>query len=209
MAVDSMFGFPDTAICCTPQYNFTFNVKNNSSIAFNGVLNIRYRTNQMNMADTTGYAFTGNGVQDSISAFGTTTFTVAGFSFDSTAGFKMGGNVVVVWPVCESGFSVFVTDSFHINVFIESGAGIDELHLVNRKLEIFPIPANEKIFVRNPMPEKSIEYVRIIDILGVERYSSKTLSSYINTSFLRQGVYFIEVKNKNEFPVVSKFIISR
>jgi hypothetical protein len=43
----------------------------------------------------------------------------------------------------------------------------------------------------------------------VERYSSETLYSFINTSLLKEGVYFIEVKNKNEQPVVSKFIISR
>jgi hypothetical protein len=164
----------------------------------------------MNVADS-GSSFMVNGIQDTISAFGTTTFTVSNFMFDTTAGagFKTGGNVVVVWPVCESGISVFVTDSFYLNVFIEGSMGIDEHSIVNRKLEIFPIPADEKLFVKNPQPEKSIEYVRIIDILGMERYSSKTLSSCINTSFLKEGVYFIEVKNKNEQPVVSKFIISR
>jgi len=209
MAVDSMFGFPDSAICCSPQYNFTIDVKNYSSIQFGGILNIRYRTGNMNITDS-ALSFSGNGLSDTILPYGTTTFTITNFSFDTlTSGFRTGGNVVVVWPVCESGTSVFVTDSFHTSVFIESGTGIVEPRTLNSKLKIFPNPANDKIFVMNPLPEKSIEYVRIIDILGVERYSSETLYSFINTSLLKEGVYFIEVKNKNEQPVVSKFIISR
>lgn len=208
MAVDSMTGFPDTALCCTQQYNFTIDVRNFSSVQFGGVLNIMYRTDQMNASDSGG-VFNANGLFDTISAFGSTTITVSNFSFDSLAGFRTGGNVVVVWPVCSSGISVFVTDTFYASVFVENGQGINEPKATINKINIYPIPANEKIFIQNQLTEKSIEYVRIIDIIGTEVFNAKTLPSFINTSFLRDGVYFIEIKNKNEIPVISKFIISR
>jgi hypothetical protein len=92
---------------------------------------------------------------------------------------------------------------------IPSGAtGLNEIELTDQ-LKIFPNPANNEIFINYSAGENSVEFVKVTDILGQQNYYSDKAIKSINTSFLKEGVYFIEVKNKNEQSVISKFIISR
>jgi hypothetical protein len=95
-----------------------------------------------------------------------------------------------------------------VDVIPPGATAINENEL-SGQIKIYPNPANEEINIYSNLSSVSIEQIRIIDMLGRQRYySDKTVTS-INTAFLEQGVYFIEIKEKDQPPAVLKFIISR
>lgn len=78
----------------------------------------------------------------------------------------------------------------------------------NIEINLFPVPANDILNI----PESNInniEFIKISDLLGKQRYFSDTPLKSINTSFLEEGIYFIELKEKYKTPKVLKFVISR
>lgn len=92
---------------------------------------------------------------------------------------------------------------------IEQPLSVAENNNSNDFFSIYPNPANNEIFILYPNTKNLIEYLRITDILGQQNYYSDKAVTSINTSFLEQGVYFIEIKQKDQSPTVLKFIISR
>jgi hypothetical protein len=69
-------------------------------------------------------------------------------------------------------------------------AGIKKLTLNNEQLTIYPNPANNKVYVE----AKEIIEVKLFDLLGKEIISAK--EKEIDVSNLNEGVYFIQVKSK-------------
>jgi hypothetical protein len=209
LAVDSMTGFPNLAVVSPQTYNFTLTVRSFSNSAFNGTLKIMYRsTTTGGLSDTASFPVASP--QVTISPMGTIVMTVDSFKFDTAASpFRLGGNVVVVWPVATNGTAVFVVDTFKTYVYVSAMAGFSDQHSAKKNTHIFPIPANDKLFFGEKLIEKSLEYVRITDIIGRQRYYSEIPASSVNILFLEEGIYFIEIKEKDGLPDISKFIISR
>lgn len=121
----------------------------------------------------------------------------------------MGGNVVVVWPVASSGAAINVTDTFYTYIEITGYAGIEDFWQNESGELLYPVPADQLIFLPKNKTENSVEYVRIIDMLGRERYFSDKVVTSINTSFLENGVYFVEIKENNKLRKVLKFMVNR
>jgi PKD repeat protein len=111
--------------------------------------------------------------------------------------------------VCLTTYTQFDTCTTCDSVVAYRLAGIDDIILTNKTVQIYPNPANDKIFILYSFPENSLEHIRITDILGQQKYFSDKAVTTINTSFLEQGVYFIEIKEKNKSSRILKFIISR
>jgi len=207
LAVDTILNFPNLVVS-NYQYNFTVRVRNYSSSAFSGPLKIKYRVSNANTPDTASFNVTSP--QVTLSPMGTADMAIDSFMFDSVSSpFRLGGNVVVVWPVATNGSVVFVVDTFRTFVYVSAYAGLGDQYSAGKNFKIFPIPANDRIYFEEKPAEKSFEYVRITDIVGRQRYYSKTPAISVNTEFLEEGVYLIEIKEKNRPSAVSKFIISR
>lgn len=202
VSVESLLGFPDTAFY-NDSYTFSVFLHNYDSSAFQGYVGIHFRTDSVNGSSGT---FIGP-FQIFIGPDSFASIPINGFAFD-TSFFKMGGNVVVVWPVSSGLPEITMTDTFYTYVHIAGTAGIFD-YSSEDAVHIYPVPANDVLFLPQNIAENSIEHLRIIDMLGrTKYYSDKTVTS-INTSFFEQGVYFIEIKMKNKTPKVSKFVISR
>lgn len=95
-----------------------------------------------------------------------------------------------------------------VDVIPPGATAINENELLGQ-IKIYPNPANEEINIYSNQTLGSIEQIRITDILSRERFFSDKAVTSINTLFLEQGVYFIEIKEKDRLPSVLKFIISR
>ena len=202
ISVESMSGFPAQAVYDS-SYTFSVMLQNNDSAYYQGDIHIAFHTDSVNVIDT-GYF--GGVVNVNIQGNSFHSITISGFSFtDST--FKLGGNVVVVWPVSTNGAQIMVTDSFYTVVEILGYAGISDITQINNDNDVFPVPANDVLFLPQNIAENNIEYIRIINMLGRTKYYSDKAVAYINTSFLEQGVYFIEIKEKNISAKVFKVVI--
>jgi hypothetical protein len=203
LSVDSLVGFPSTAFYDST-YSFNVVLRNNDSTSpFSGPVYILFHTDtNSTISDTIGGNLQVNIPADSIS-----NLAVSGFLFDPAL-FRVGGNVVVIWPVNSNG-QITAVDTFRTNIVILEYSGISDLALPEGNNNVFPVPANDMLFLPQNIAKNSIEHVRIMDMLGRQKYFSSKAATFINTSFLEQGVYFIEIKEKNKTPFVLKFIISR
>lgn len=87
---------------------------------------------------------------------------------------------------------------FKLNQFI-STAGVTENQLKNN-IKVFPNPVTEQLFVEGVSGVK----LKVINLLG-ELVINETLDTTINVGELKNGIYFLHIRNGNERSVV-KFI---
>ena len=94
-----------------------------------------------------------------------------------------------------------------------SGVGINELKITNEKLKIYPQPANDNLIVEieNSIAEEQFQ-LRIINNLGQiireEEVGFKNKIFSIKTGELKNGIYFLSLKNDKTETVNKKFVIS-
>jgi hypothetical protein len=203
ISIDSFIGFPAQAYYNQP-FNFSIFLSNHDSTDYQGTITITYYNDSI---DSTTYSF-GGSYSVYIQANSYDTISVDSFEFDS-ASFRLGGNVVVVWPVSNNGMQIMVTDTFKTFVEILGYLGINDLLQNNSLGLIYPVPADRTIFLPQNIVENSVEYVRIIDLMGRSVFTINHYPSAISTDELENGVYFLEVKAKNKNSNVLKFIVSR
>lgn len=204
ISVDSIHGFPAQALYNEP-YTFTVVLHNHDSSVYQGNVQIMFHTDidSSNVTiDTMSGPFT-----ISIPANGFNSFTISNFHFEPNS-FKIGGNVVVVWPV-SGGTPIMVTDSFTTSAEIIGYAGIPDAGSNIFSGNIYPVPAQNEIFLPKNYAESSVEYVRIIDILGRSRLCMYHYPKSVFVAELENGFYFLEVKEKNNKIRVYKFLVSR
>jgi hypothetical protein len=204
ISVESLPGFPAQANIyqsCT----FQIFLSNNDASTYQGTIYILYYTDDsLNTThDTLAGPFTVNIPSQSFD-----TIDGVNFTFDSSM-FKMGGNVVVVWPVSSGSTAIMFTDTFYTYVEMLGYEGIEDLIPAGYSNIIYPNPADQVIFLPVNRAENSIEYVRIIDVTGRILDTFYTCPSMISTAKFENGIYMIEIKEKNKFPEIMKFIIYR
>jgi hypothetical protein len=202
VSVDSIIGFPSQAYYGST-YILYVALHNYDSAYYQGNVYIVFHTDTNNVIDTIG-----GSNQVNIPGDSTEYIYITGFSFDSTV-FKLGGNVVVVWPVNGSGTQIMMTDTFYTYVDILGYAGILEVERNDRNSNIFPVPASDMLFLPQNIAENSIEHVRIIDMLGRTKVLLRQYSKSISVAELENGFYFLEIKEKNNQIRIFKFIVSR
>lgn len=206
MSVVSMPGFPGSAV-----YNQTYTFQailycdTASPSPYSGPVHILFYTDNTNVLfpDTFGTAAN----QVTINPGEHDTVTITGVEFGDTSAFKLGGNVVVVWPVSVGGNLIETTDTFYTNVEILGYSGITDIPENDIGHNIYPVPANDKLFLPESIAEKSIEYVRIFDVLGCTKVLLKEYPKYISVSDFENGFYFLEIKEKNNQTRIFKFIV--
>lgn len=203
LSVVSMTGFPTQAYY-NQTYTFSAIIQNYGTSDYQGSLQLNFSVTNSNVT-TDSLSF--GSFQVNLPGNSTDTIDVAGYSFDSTA-FKMGGNVVVVWPVSNTGIQITVNDTFSTNIEILGISGINDPYEVDFNAFLYPVPATNELFISLPRLENDIEHVRIMDALGRQKFFSTRPTSFIDVSTFENGTYFIEVREKSGTIHLEKFLVT-
>ncbi len=105
--------------------------------------------------------------------------------------FRIGNNVVVVWPVALG--SQFATgDSIFVNVFL-----IDTINSIDRDypgadVRIYPVPSRGPLYINSFHPQWQIAEVIIHDAAGREVYRGQGGTAPIDTESWSPGVYTVQ-----------------
>ena len=201
LSIDTIISWPDTVLMNQTQFPSVV-VRNSGPTPYQGTLQVAYQS--QNPAGTIGYLYFNNATIV-VNANDTVWLTPPnGFTFDSSY-FKVGNNVVVVWPVATA--SVALIDSITQNVYVNTLSGLPHAEVAEPAL--YPVPARETLVVR-PADGSRIERVRIFDIEGREvpvRQSTNGVGEIIVfLEGLPSGPYILESITSHSIPFRSRFM---
>ena len=184
--ISDMPGFPDlpqdSAYEGLP-YTYDIILINNTNIFINSTISLTMKV------DSATSTFLTN-PQTAIPPGDTVVLTVSGFNFTQPF-FKVGNNIVVVWPVV-NGFVVPI-DTFQTNVHFVPLNSLGGIDLTEPAYHLFPVPSNEFLHLDVKSGEV-VEYVRIYTISGqLVREIPVAEENQIDIGFLNPGVYVLEI----------------
>lgn len=93
----------------------------------------------------------------------------------------------------------------YLNKFNVLLLGTSNDELVNKSVEVYPNPVLEQINIRLNDPYNSIISAKIIDLSGALVLESLSTSTQLNTSQIKPGIYFLELKT-SKGNVVKKIV---
>lgn len=110
-------------------------------------------------------------------------------------GFRIGGNIVVVWPIADG---LLTLDTFTTIIYVTPlPTSINENKVLHNQFSIYPNPAQNFITIKNSSPNNTVKHVRIYSINGTFLYQySNNLK--IDTSRLVNGSYLLEIELENK-----------
>lgn len=178
-------------------------VKNYSSSAFSD-----YLTLYTAVADSNGNigpaniinSFNSGGTIVTIAANDSISFTLTDSLILSGNGFRIGIDVIVVWPVASSAITI---DSLLFQITITNPDGIDQIDLL-KEIHLYPNPTHENINVSITENLKIVS-VKMFDTEGKEVHVNLDNNS-ISTGYLKQGMYSLDIEFSNKKHLKTKFI---
>lgn len=182
----SAINFPDTAQV-NQAYDFKFIITNIDSSNFTGSVSVKFKV------DTVVSTF-GSNQTSGLVTFDTLSVDIFNYTFDPNAQFRMGDNVVVVWPSISNEPA---GDSLILHVFIPDPNGIDE-NKHSTALKLYPNPVKNLLTISISDIDKTVEQVRIYTLTGQMIHQENKHSKTIDISHLPIGVYLLEVATENE-----------
>jgi hypothetical protein len=180
--------------------NFVYHVKNIGNQTLNDKPVIYFKTDTMSNFAIMYYGGTLPNVN--IAPGATAILPSPYFKVEKTA-FKVGKNIVVIWPSALAVPPAFDTTVMEMTA-VPASVGVEEIK-DNSEISVYPVPARDLLNIRFLKKENVLEHVRILDILGKEVYSSPEAVSSINTSRFPTGVYFLYFQFKNRPSAVYRF----
>lgn len=168
--------------------NFSANVIYTSSTPFTGTIYLLCgvdSTGGLLSVDTVGSVNVVNfGLNDSV-------LINLSDSVSQQNGFRIGGNIVVVWPVADG---LLTLDTFNTTIYvIPLLTSINENKALLNQFTIYPNPTQSNIFIKNNLTETKIKHVRIYGIRGELIFVSITTNN-IDVSNLPKGTYFLKIE---------------
>tara|TARA_R110001592_G_scaffold291783_1_gene561276 strand:- start:235 stop:879 length:645 start_codon:yes stop_codon:yes gene_type:complete len=118
-------------------------------------------------------------------------------------GYKLGGNIVVVWPVA-SGL-INPIDSFRTNIYVILPVGLNENKEQFSKVSVYPNPLNSELTIKKLSSDLEIKYVRIYNLNGEVIYH-EYYQQNIDVSGFSRGTYFLELELENRQRLKFKII---
>ncbi len=118
----------------------------------------------------------------------------------SPTGYKIGIDVIVVWPVAATANTV---DSLVFNVWIIDPSGVNEIDMTPY-IKLYPNPTSENLTIE-PINNITVEEVKILDITGKLVFEC-TNQTTINVKELTPGIYSIDVQLSNKKHIKGKII---
>ncbi len=194
----NMGSLPDT-INLNDNYVHTLTVHNFDSVDFTGTIYLVAAIDSSGTllsVDTVGSVFVSNlGWTDTVSI----TYTEA---YNTLNGYKLGDNIVVVWPVAGT---TAIRDSIRQNVYIDNPASIQTLNNANKDVLIYPNPFLDHFVVKNFNWKNEPKQVRIFNSEAKLILQQMNLN-FTNLDYLTKGMYFIYIDypdgNQSYFKII-------
>lgn len=189
----NLISLPDT-INLNDNYQHTIVIQNNSATPLTGTIYLVAAVDTagtLNSIDTVGtVSVTNFGLNDTIAITYNETYNIVN-------GYKIAGNIVVVWPIANSGTT---SDTLTKEVYIIDPLAINESRLLKNRIIVYPNPTKDYIFIKNGYSKNKVKRVRIYTLNGQLIYNEK-YNSKIDVSHLPKGLYFLklEIKDEDEF----------
>lgn len=120
------------------------------------------------------------------------TFVVQVIDTFPSGAFKLGNNVVVVWPSKSGGLLDFIADSTVTSTYYAGTSSIREYR--NQKLLIYPNPFNQSVKIDFNFEQRIDFYV--YDLSGRMLYQQPLEDNNLDLSFLKEGIYFMELRKQ-------------
>jgi len=197
---------PDTVYEGQPPSSFRLRIRNFNTNPYqpNAYLKLYLRN-----TDTTGLAQPEE-LLDSLllisNLVGLDTFHVfINFYNFSSSTYRLGNNIVVVWPRLGNDTSSTL-DSMQLDtIYFKPLTSLTMVSTHYDPILFFPNPVTDEItLIREG--KKPIDYVRILNDLGQEILFRRTFEDHLDIRFLSEGFYFIEIKERNGTVSRKKFL---
>lgn len=114
-------------------------------------------------------------------------------TYDTPNGYKLGDNIVVVWPVAGT---IAIRDTIRQHVFINNPAAIQSINNENKDVLIFPNPFSNQLNIKIVGTEDKLKQVRLFDASG-RIVVIENSNRFINTESISKGLYFLELEFYN------------
>lgn len=180
----ALFGFQDT-VCRNSTVSYNLYIKNKGNAVFSGAVLI-------NAAVDTGLGYTNIGYDSVLVAS-----LAPGDSFQftrtqnySNPNYRLGGNIVVIWP---SGSSALTADSsLPRSVYVLLCASVEETD-EKTTVTVFPNPCTDYVYIQTQGKKSIPQTVLVLDNKGA------LLETHVNTSVIPlkkypEGLYILRVK---------------
>ena len=116
--------------------------------------------------------------------------------------YAAGDNIIVVWPF--AGLSVDF-ETYHTQIFLTDNVGIEDQD--KSTISVYPNPVSRTLNI-NYGNKNTVERVRIYDLFGREIFSANEAVNNIDLSGFREGIYIIEMSEKNGNRIIKKILVS-
>ncbi len=168
-------------------YNFDMVLVNNSSTPINSSVTIFFRIDSItNPVITTSPV----GIPPNDS----TVISVTQYNFTQPF-YKVGNNIVVVWPMVNGTF--VPVDTTYKDVYFIPLTSVGNPEVQGPGIQIYPSPTTDFINLDVP-PDQHVEHVRIFDSIGkLTREIIPGQQRKLDVSFLKPGIYFLEISGQN------------
>jgi len=110
-------------------------------------------------------------------------------TFDNGNGYRVGGNVVVIWPIA-AGLSAL--DTFQTDVYVSPNVGINDDVDLYEGFSVFPNPIRNFIYIEKTDQIIDVKRVRIFSVNGQIIYEEK-FRPKIDISNIPPGLYFLKL----------------
>jgi hypothetical protein len=194
--------YPDSADQGHPYNGIRTHVRNVGSDSLHGTISIFLYSTSLGITYSDTLDLNGFPIHlasgDSITLFSSTYFF-------KTNHYAAGDNIVVVWPYT-SDLTSLPADTFYTITHYTPTVGIAEQDpsLIN----LFPNPVAHILSLNYPH-KNEVEQVRILDLFGRIVYHANEAITSIDLSEYEEGLYVIEIVQKNGTKAIKKIVISK
>jgi len=185
--IDSLPGFPVLPLDSAYEgqaYTFDIVLVNNTNTAINNA-SIEFN---MKVDSISSIFFTSPAI--GVQPGDTVSVPITGFNFTQPQ-FKLGNNIVVVWPVVNG--MVIPVDSIIVDVYFVPLSSVGNLDLAEPAFRVYPVPAKNIIYF--DAKQYQVEDVRIWTISGQQvLHELPRKSNAIDITLLAPGIYILELQ---------------
>ncbi len=196
---------PDSAFLGQQSTNILVSIYNYDSTAYIGQLYVKF-----DASDTAAQVFLAqdsfllsNGALVTIPPHDSVVFSILDSITFDTAHYRLGSNVVIVWPATSNGLLKFNPYSTCVTLF--GTLGIKDFNDLSSTFVVGSNPAGNKIRLLSAI-QKITERVRIYDSIGRMVYNEKMKTDTIPVEFLKPGMYILEIVTRNNQRLRKQFL---
>lgn len=119
-------------------------------------------------------------------------------------GYRLGGNIVVVWPIASG---LLPVDTFNANIYVvePTTVGLNETETLLDKVSVYPNPVNNELTIKKLTSDFTVKHVRIYTIYR-ELIYSELYQENIDVSHLTKGTYLLELELETSQRLIFKII---